>query len=276
MQQGSDSFRLIVRRGPQPNQTYDLNKDVMTIGRDITNDIVINDPEVSRHHIRFTRGAGGFTMEDTGSTNGTYVNGQRLVGAKPLNNGDMIGLGETVTLGYEVVRAGMAASPNAAQTAPSPVAPYAPQPQVSQTPPAAVNYGQQQPQNPYAPQGQQPAQQQPYGQQQPQQQNPYAAQSQQPSSSGAAPYGQPGYNYSPPPAYTPAGAAGEYEQAEEPASNPMRWIVIGCVGLMLFCCCSVIVGVWIIDSACLWGRLPLIPDILGALGYFVQCATGAG
>jgi predicted component of type VI protein secretion system len=280
MQQGSDSFRLIVRRGPQPNQTYDLNKDVMTIGRDITNDIVINDPEVSRHHIRFTRGAGGVTMEDTGSTNGTYVNGQRLVGAKPLNNGDMIGLGETVTLGYEVMRAGMAASPNAAPTAQNPVAPYAPQAPASQTPPAAPyaqQQPQQQPQNPYA-QQQPPAQQaaSPYGQPQQQQpQNPYAQQAQQPSSPAAAPYGQPGYNYSPPPAYTPTGAGGEYEQPEEPASNPMRWIVIGCIGLMLFCCCSVIVGVWIIDSACLWGRLPLIPDILSALGYFVQCGSGA-
>nr|MBA3870950.1 FHA domain-containing protein [Anaerolineae bacterium] len=102
--QSSDNFRLIVRRGPQPNQVYDLNKDIITIGRDITNDITINDPEVSRHHLRFTRGAGGFTLEDLGSTNGTFVNGQRLTGAKPLNNGDMLGLGETVTLGYEMAR----------------------------------------------------------------------------------------------------------------------------------------------------------------------------
>ena len=41
MMQGSDSFRLIVRRGPQPNQSYELNKDIVTLGRDITNDIVI-------------------------------------------------------------------------------------------------------------------------------------------------------------------------------------------------------------------------------------------
>ena len=102
--QSSENFRLVVRRGPQPNQVYDLNKDIITIGRDITNDITINDPEVSRHHLRFTRGAGGFTLEDLGSTNGTFVNGQRLTGAKPLNNGDMLGLGETVTLGYEMAR----------------------------------------------------------------------------------------------------------------------------------------------------------------------------
>ena len=102
MMQGSDSFRLIVRRGPQPNQSYELNKDIVTLGRDITNDIVINDPEVSRHHMRLTRGAGGFTVEDLGSTNGTFVNGQRLTGARPLRPGDMVGLGETVTLAYEM------------------------------------------------------------------------------------------------------------------------------------------------------------------------------
>ncbi|MBZ0297601.1 MAG: FHA domain-containing protein, partial [Anaerolineae bacterium] len=138
--QGNDSFRLVVRRGPQPNQTYELNKDIITVGRDITNDIVINDPEVSRHHMRLTRGAGGFTLEDLGSTNGTFINGQRLTGAKPLNNGDMVGLGETVTLAYEVAggqqpAAAPPASPYARQqepAAPSPEAPapyYEPQPE---------------------------------------------------------------------------------------------------------------------------------------------------
>lgn len=99
--QGSSNFRLIVRRGPQPNQVYELNKGIVTIGRDITNDIVINDPEVSRHHCRLTQGGGGYTLEDLGSTNGTFVNGQRLTGARPLSHGDMLGMGETVTLAYE-------------------------------------------------------------------------------------------------------------------------------------------------------------------------------
>src|SRR3982751_3619345 len=145
--QSSENFRLVVRRGPQPNQVYDLNKDIITIGRDITNDITINDPEVSRHHLRFTRGAGGFTLEDLGSTNGTFVNGQRLTGAKPLNNGDMLGLGETVTLGYEMARGASPAGQGGAvvSTVPSPAQqPYSPySPQAAQQPPP-----QAQPQSP--------------------------------------------------------------------------------------------------------------------------------
>lgn len=127
--QDSSSFRLIVRRGPQPNQVYELTQGVVSIGRDITNDIVINDPEVSRHHCRLTRGAGGYTVEDLGSTNGTFVNGQRLTGARPLSHGDTLGMGETVTLAYE---AAVGVRPVDARQAPTmagpqPGAEYAPQ-----------------------------------------------------------------------------------------------------------------------------------------------------
>jgi len=129
MQPGG-SFRLIVRRGPQPNQQYELNRDTMTIGRDITNDITINDPEVSRHHSRLVRNPGGYTIEDLRSTNGTFVNRQRLTGPYQLSNGDLIGLGETVTLVYEVAGAGQSSTVIGAGggTAPPPPAPVVPQP----------------------------------------------------------------------------------------------------------------------------------------------------
>jgi hypothetical protein len=138
--QSSGSFRLIVRRGPQPNQIYELNKDIITLGRDITNDIVINDPECSRHHCRLTRGGGGYTLEDLGSTNGTFVNGQRLTGARPLNGGDVISMGETVTFAYESTMPVME-SPNQQATLQSPVA--APQPAYQQPQPAYQQPSQQ-------------------------------------------------------------------------------------------------------------------------------------
>jgi hypothetical protein len=98
-------YRLVVRRGPQPNQQYDLSRDTMTIGRDITNDIVINDPEVSRHHARLVRTGAGYLLEDLRSTNGTFVNRHRLTTPHQLSNGDQVGLGETVIIAYEVIGA---------------------------------------------------------------------------------------------------------------------------------------------------------------------------
>lgn len=129
MNPGGDSFRLVMRRGPSPNQVYELAKDNVTIGRDITNDIVINDPEVSRHHLRFTRGGGGFTLEDLGSTNGTFINGQRMTGTRVLRPGDMIGLGETVTLAYEPI-AGPTVQGAAASDVAAPAPPAGPTMQV--------------------------------------------------------------------------------------------------------------------------------------------------
>jgi pSer/pThr/pTyr-binding forkhead associated (FHA) protein len=78
-----------------------LTRDTITIGRDITNDIVINDPEVSRHHSRLVRTATGYAIEDLRSTNGTFVNRQRITNPHQLSHGDLIGLGETVTLVFE-------------------------------------------------------------------------------------------------------------------------------------------------------------------------------
>ncbi len=239
--QGNDRFRLVVRRGPQPNQTYDLNKDIITVGRDITNDIVINDPEASRHHMRLTRGAGGFTLEDLGSTNGTFINGQRLTGAKPLNPGDMVGLGETVTLGYE--RVPVATGDDDAPAA----SPYAPQP-ANASPPIES----QAPEAPYAeplmeddlpgspvPQSPQPA----------------------PPPQSYSPYGDatPGYDYDP------------YAAREEEPRNIMRWVAIGCVGILLFCCCASVAGAVIIDQACLWNQIPILSDLLNVLGFYTTC-----
>lgn len=98
---------LQVLRGPQPEQMWNLNQNVVTIGREITNDIVINDQQVSRRHARFIRKAQGnfvsFTLEDLRSSNGTFINDTKLEAPTPLNDGDIIQLGETISLLYKVV-----------------------------------------------------------------------------------------------------------------------------------------------------------------------------
>jgi pSer/pThr/pTyr-binding forkhead associated (FHA) protein len=68
--------QLVTRTGPNPGKTFSLNKPEMYIGRDISNDIVINDAEVSRKHVRLTVQGERYVIEDLGSTNGTFINGQ--------------------------------------------------------------------------------------------------------------------------------------------------------------------------------------------------------
>lgn len=141
----SSSFRLIERTGPNPGETFELTKDVISIGRDVTNDVVVADSEVSRQHARINRTPGGYVFEDLGSTNGSFVNGERLVAPRVLNPGDLIGLGENATLTFEATAAESAATvvapagPGEA-AAPQPAAappPEPPQAQAAGPPPAA-------------------------------------------------------------------------------------------------------------------------------------------
>jgi hypothetical protein len=147
------SYRLVMAQGPTPGKPYELVKDIMTIGRDVSNDIVINDAEVSRHHSRLTRQVGGYMLEDLSSTNGTFVNGQRLIGPRPLSRGDNVGLGETVVLGYEQVpsaesnQATMVSSGIGGYPQPEPA--YSPPPQ--QYAPPAQQYAPPPPEPAYAP-----------------------------------------------------------------------------------------------------------------------------
>ena len=101
--QSTGSYRLTIKQGPMPGKVFELAKDVVTLGRDVNNDLVINDAEVSRNHGRLTSQSGGYLIEDLASTNGTFVNGQRLIGPKLLNPGDVVGLGETIVLEYSYI-----------------------------------------------------------------------------------------------------------------------------------------------------------------------------
>lgn len=66
--------------------------DGLTIGRREDNDIILRDPLVSGHHCRTLRRSDGWYLCDCGSTNGTYVNDERIENVR-LKNGDVIKLG---------------------------------------------------------------------------------------------------------------------------------------------------------------------------------------
>lgn len=99
----ASQFQLIMRTGPTPGATFILEGDQLTIGRDSTNEIVINDAEVSRRHARLTFQGGKYVLEDLGSTNGTFVNGQRLAGPRVLKAGEVVSFGEQIVLVFEVM-----------------------------------------------------------------------------------------------------------------------------------------------------------------------------
>jgi ABC-2 type transport system ATP-binding protein len=82
--QGQETGREILVRGE------------MVVGRDPTGDVVIADPEVSSRHAQLTSGNGTVSVEDIGSSNGTFVNGQRVTGRRELAPGDRVTFGATV------------------------------------------------------------------------------------------------------------------------------------------------------------------------------------
>lgn len=66
----------------------------LTIGRSQENDLVIKEQEASRYHCKIAPQAGAYILIDLDSTNGTFLNKERVVGSKALKNGDLIQIGK--------------------------------------------------------------------------------------------------------------------------------------------------------------------------------------
>ena len=99
----ASQFQLIMRSGPTPGASFTLEGDQIDVGRDSTNEIVINDAEISRRHARLTFQGGKYVLEDLGSTNGTFVNGQRLAGPRVLKSGEVVSFGEQIVMIFEAI-----------------------------------------------------------------------------------------------------------------------------------------------------------------------------
>ncbi|HEX7669482.1 MAG TPA: FHA domain-containing protein, partial [Polyangiaceae bacterium] len=79
---------------PDGQQVVDLGVH-NTLGRHPTNSIQLLDKIVSKEHCIIDRRGLQFVLRDLGSLNGTYVNGERVNGERPLRHGDEIALGGT-------------------------------------------------------------------------------------------------------------------------------------------------------------------------------------
>jgi FHA domain-containing protein len=76
------------------SREFDLHKDHILIGSDPTNDLVISEDTVSRHHASITCREARYELADLNSTNGTFVNGQRLTSSTWIDKGDQVRFGE--------------------------------------------------------------------------------------------------------------------------------------------------------------------------------------
>jgi pSer/pThr/pTyr-binding forkhead associated (FHA) protein len=72
-------------------QVFPLTKSVITIGRMEDNDLIIQEPQISRYHAKLDAEHGQFNLTDLDSTGGTSINGTRIT-HKILNHGDVISL----------------------------------------------------------------------------------------------------------------------------------------------------------------------------------------
>ncbi len=72
---------------------FPLDSNFVTIGRGLNNDLVLEDPRISRQHAQVRFKSRRFLIADQGSTNGTYVNGTPVTTEQVLRSGDIVSLG---------------------------------------------------------------------------------------------------------------------------------------------------------------------------------------
>ena len=85
--------KLIITRGSEKVDEINVEYGTLTIGRKTDNDICINDPAVSSHHAKIVTFSKPTYITDLRSTNGTYVNGEKIILDCTLNHGDIITIG---------------------------------------------------------------------------------------------------------------------------------------------------------------------------------------
>jgi hypothetical protein len=134
-------MKLLIKEGPNSGQELDVDSEVV-VGRDPASaSLVIEDPEASRRHASLTPGGSGVTVEDLGSTNGTYVNGERLESARDASEGDEIRIGNTVLAVHGAIEATRVsaipepADSGATAVSPIPDSPAEPEPVAASGPP---------------------------------------------------------------------------------------------------------------------------------------------
>ena len=84
---------LVGVEGGVANRAFAITTDGLKIGRDPTNEVVIDDTGISRQHARVILHNGAVWVQDAGSRNGVFVNGERVADHKQLGPGDRVSIG---------------------------------------------------------------------------------------------------------------------------------------------------------------------------------------
>ncbi len=90
---------LLLRRGGKPERVVVWDTQDITVGREPENDVVVNDPEVSRGHARLRKEGAAFLVDNLSRSNPTYVNGEAVT-TKDLQHRDVVGIGESQLIFY--------------------------------------------------------------------------------------------------------------------------------------------------------------------------------
>lgn len=86
---------LVVKQGRQAGLQLPLGEGIL-IGRSSDCQLILEDDYVSTRHARISRTSGGYQVEDLGSTNGTFLNNQRVTQPSPFRLEDTIRIGRTI------------------------------------------------------------------------------------------------------------------------------------------------------------------------------------
>lgn len=88
--------RLVMLYGEGNEVVFPIHQNRTTIGRDITNHIILRDEKISKQHAAIVKEAEAYWIADLKSRNGVFVNGQQVSDRKRLMDGNLIKLGFTI------------------------------------------------------------------------------------------------------------------------------------------------------------------------------------
>src|SRR5205823_17519 len=129
-------MKLIIADDEGNKTVVPFVREEITIGRQEGNTIRLTERNVSRRHARLMRSNGSVLVEDLGSYNGIRINGEKIAGQVPVNDGDLIQIGDydLAVQHDQVAQAGHAAH---APTSKPPLVPHGAGPDDESTAPSA-------------------------------------------------------------------------------------------------------------------------------------------